>query len=406
MATSASERMRNWHGPQVLSYGFRPFFLFAGLWGALAMICWILMLTGLLNPPTAFSPFDWHAHEFVFGYTSAVIAGFVLTAVPNWTGRLPFIGWPLAWLASLWIIGRLAVIVSDMLPWWLTMVLDMAFLVVFVFVILREIIAGKNSRNLPVAGLVSLFAAANAVFHIEAAYGMPAAEGYGLRFALAAIIMLISLIGGRIIPSFTRNFLAARKITALPVPYSRSDLVVLLFGGVALLLFVALPQTAVTGALLVVAGVAHLWRQSRWQPFATGSEALLWVLHLAYLLLSLGFLSAGAGALGLVAWSAALHVWMAGAIGLMTVAVMGRAALGHTGRVLHANRWLTACYIALVLSVAARLGAGFMPEARGLLDLAGLLWILAFGGYSVLFWPIHTGPRLSKKAVSGKARTA
>ncbi len=406
MATSASERMRNWHGPQVLSYGFRPFFLFAGLWAALAMVCWILMLAGLVAPPTAFSPFDWHAHEFVFGYTSAVIAGFVLTAVPNWTGRLPFIGWPLAWLASLWIIGRVAVFVSGTLPWWLTMVLDMAFLVVFVFVILREIVAGKNWRNLPVAGLVSLIAAANAVFHVEAALGVLAAEGYGLRFALGAIIMLISLIGGRIIPSFTRNWLAARKITALPVPYSRPDLMVLLLSGVALLLFVALPQTAVTGVLLIVAGIAHLWRQSRWQPFATGPEALLWVLHLAYLLLSLGFLAAGAGALGLVAWSAALHIWMAGAIGLMTMAVMSRAALGHTGRALHADGWLAACYVAITLSVAARLAASFMPGTRGLLDLAALLWILAFGGYSILFWRIHTGPRLSKKAVSGKARTA
>lgn len=404
MVTSMSERMRNWHGPLVLSFGFRPFFLFAGIWATLGMALWVLMLTGHAALPVALSPFDWHAHEFVFGYTSAVIAGFVLTAVPNWTGRLPVIGWPLAALSALWIVGRLAILVSAWMPWWLVMVADLALLVVFAGVIAREVVAGRNWRNLPVAGLVGLLALANAAFHIEAAMGHRAAEGYGLRFALGVIIMLISLIGGRIIPSFTRNWLAQRKITELPVPFSRPDAAILVLNGVALILFVLAPNTVVTGALLVIAGFAHLWRQSRWQPLATGPEPLLWVLHLAYLLLSLGFIAAGAGAIGLLPQAAALHVWMAGTIGLMTLAVMGRAALGHTGRPLHAGGWLTACYLALTASVVVRLAAGFVPGTMGLLHLAAVLWIGAFGGFSILFWPVLTGPRLAKKAVSGKAR--
>jgi len=406
MVTSMAERMREWRGPQILSFGFRPFFLFAGLWATLAMALWVVMLTGRLHLPTAFSPFDWHAHEFVFGYTSAVIAGFVLTAVPNWTGRLPVIGWPLGVLALLWIIGRVAVLVSAWLPWWLAMAADLLLLVAFALMVLREVVAGKNWRNLPVAGLISLLALANAAFHVEAALGLPAAEGYGLRFALAVIVTLISLIGGRIIPSFTRNWLAQRKAVRLPVPYARPDAVILALSGLTLLLFVLLPDHAATGVLLVVAGLAHLWRQSRWQPLATGPEPLLWVLHLAYLLLALGFVSAGAGALDLVPQAAALHVWMAGAIGLMTLAVMGRAAYGHTGRALHAGPALAGCYVALVLSVAARLAAGFLPGATGLLHLAALLWVLAFGVFSAIFWPVLTRPRLARKPVSGQARTA
>lgn len=406
MVTSMSERMRNWHGPLILSFGFRPFFLFAGIWATLAMVLWVFMLTGALALPVAWSSFDWHAHEFVFGYTSAVIAGFVLTAVPNWSGRLPVIGWSLAWLSALWVAGRVAVLVSGWLPWWLVAIIDVGFLAVFAGVILREIVSGKNWRNLPVVGMVALLALANAAFHIEAALGHAAADGYGLRFALGAIISLISLIGGRIIPSFTRNWLARRQETEFPVPWSRPDLWILLGSGAALVLFVAAPGAAPTGWLLILAGIAHLWRQSRWRPFATGPEALLWVLHLGYLLLSLGFVAAGAATLGLVPYAAGLHVWMAGAIGLMTLAVMGRAANGHTGRPLHAGPWLAASYVALTASVAARFIAGFMPGSMGLLHLAALLWVAAFGVFSVLYWPILTGPRLAKKAVSGKARTA
>ncbi len=402
----AAERMRNWQGPAILSYGFRPFFLFAGLWAALAMVLWIIALMGHDILPTAFSPYDWHAHEFVFGYTSAVIAGFVLTAVPNWTGRLPVTGWPLAGLALLWIAGRVAVFWSAGLPLWLTMAADLAQLVALALVILREVTAGRNWRNLPVAGLIALFALANAVFHLEAAAGRLAAEGFGLRIALGAVLMLISLIGGRIIPSFTRNWLAARRVQALPVPFSRADAMILLGTGAALLLFVALPGQAATGGALILAGVAHLWRQSRWRPLSTGGEALLWVLHLAYLFLSLGFVSAGAGVLGLMPYAASLHLWMAGAIGLMTLAVMGRAALGHTGRALHAGRWLAACYGALAVSVIARLAAGFLPGSMGLLHLAATAWILAFGGFAVLYWPVLTGPKIDRKAVSGAARPA
>ena len=210
-----AKRIREWQGPALFSYGFRPFFLSAGLWAVLAMVLWLLFLTGHLDLPGPFDPTSWHAHEFLFGYTGAVIGGFVLTAVPNWTGRLPVTGWPLAGLSGLWLLGRIAVM--SPLDWWLILVLDLSMPVALVAVILREVLAGRNWRNLPVAGLIAVFALSNGLFHIEAARGIAASSGLGMRLGLAAVLMLIALIGGRIIPSFTRNWLAARGATALPV---------------------------------------------------------------------------------------------------------------------------------------------------------------------------------------------
>ena len=390
-----AKRMRDWRGPALLSYGFRPFFLAAGIWAVVGMCLWLMMLTGHLGFSGPFDPISWHAHVFLFGYTGAVIAGFVLTAVPNWTGRLPVTGWPLAGLAGLWLLGRIAVL--SPLDWRLILLLDLSMTVGLVGMILREIVAGRNWRNLPVALLITLFGFANALFHLDAARGLVAASGPGLRIGLAAVLMLIALIGGRIIPSFTRNWLAARGAQALPVPFSRGDVLVLALTAVTLLAFIVLPGHAVTASLCGLAGVAHLWRLSRWCGLATLPEPLLWVLHLAYAMLAIGFLTVGAAAIDLLPGPAAQHVWMAGTIGLMTLAVMSRASLGHTGRPLHAGPLLSACYIALTLSVVTRLAAGFWP---GLLHLSAGLWILAFGGYVILYWPILTGPRLAKKAVS------
>ena len=403
MMTSA-ERIRAWTGPVVLSFGFRPFFLLAGIWAAAAMVLWIFMLVGHTPLPTAFDPFAWHAHEFVFGYLSAVIAGFLLTAVPNWTGRLPIVGWPLAGLVALWCLGRGVVSVSAWLPWGVVLAADVAMVLVLGLTLAREIIAGRNWRNLPVLGLLALFVAANTVFHAESAAGYAASNGYGLRLGVAAVLMLIALIGGRIIPSFTRNWLAARKATHLPIPFGRPDSAVLGLTGLALAGFVLWPEAVPTAILCILAGVANLWRVSRWQGRQTGPEPLLWVLHVAYGFLSLGFVTVGAAGLGMLPQAGARHVWLAGAIGLMTLAVMSRASLGHAGRPLHAGPWLTAAYLALIAAVATRFAAGLLPGAVWLLHLSAALWIGAFGGFAVLYWPVLTRPRLAKKRPSGPLR--
>ncbi len=179
--TTTTEQMRAWQGPALFTYGFRPFFLGAALWAALAMALWIAMLAGPLALPTAFDPVSWHAHEFLFGYLGAVIAGFLTTAVPNWTGRMPIVGWPLAALFATWVAGRIAIAVSAALTPGLAAAIDLVFPVLFALAIGREIVAGRNWRNLPVLGLLATFILANALFHWEAARGGYAAGGYGLR---------------------------------------------------------------------------------------------------------------------------------------------------------------------------------------------------------------------------------
>ena len=222
-----------------LSLGFRPFFLFAALWALLGMALWVPMLLGLISLPSAFDPVSWHAHEALFGYLGAVLAGFLLTAVPGWTDRRPLAGWPLLGLLALWALGRVAVATSEHLAPWTVAAIDVSFPVVLAGYALREIVIGRNWRNLVVIALIGVFVAGNALFHWEAADGIYAASGHGLRTGLAAAIVLISLIGGRIVPAFTRNWLAARGGEALPAGFGLLDKLSVALTLVALAVWVA-----------------------------------------------------------------------------------------------------------------------------------------------------------------------
>jgi uncharacterized protein involved in response to NO len=387
--TSTAEQMRAWTGPAILTYGFRPFFFGAAVWAVLAMVLWVPMLSGHLMVPTAFDPVSWHAHEFLFGYLGAVVAGFLLTAVPNWTGRLPIVGWRLGMLAGLWIAGRVAVGVSGGLPPGLVAASDLAFPVVFALAILREIVAGKNWRNLIVVAMLGVFIIGNALFHWEAAQGDYAAQGYGLRLGLGAGVMMIAVIGGRVVPSFTRNWLVKQRSQVLPVsPMQGFDKVALVALLVALVLWAAVPLEAVTGAALALAGVLHGVRLIRWAGHRTLGEPLVTVLHAGYAFVPLGAFALAAEILlpGSFGMAGAQHLWMAGAIGLMTLAVMTRATLGHTGQALTAGTGTVVIYLALILSVLARVAGGVRPDLSGPLNsVAGLLWILAFGGFAVVY---------------------
>ncbi len=350
--TSTTEQKRAWNGPAILTFGFRPFFFGAAVWAALAMALWVPMLSGHQVLPTAFGPVSWHAHEFLFGYLGAVVAGFLLTAVPNWTGRLPIVGWRLGWLAALWLAGRVAVAVSGGLPAGLVAAVDLAFPVILALAIGREIVAGRNWRNLVVLGMLGAFLVGNALFHCEAVRGEYAAQGYGLRLGLGAGIMMIAVIGGRVVPSFTRNWLVKRRSETLPVPpmqrFDKATLVALL---VALVLWVAQPLSVATGVALALAGGLNAMRLARWEGHRTLAEPLVTVLHAGYAFVPLGALALSAEILapGSFGMAGAQHLWMAGAIGLMTLAVMTRATLGHTGQALTAGAGTVAIYMALVL---------------------------------------------------------
>ncbi|WP_112323034.1 NnrS family protein [Oceanibium sediminis] len=391
--SSTAEQMRAWRGPAILSFGFRPFFLGAAVWAVLAMVLWVAMLAGALRLPSTLDPVSWHAHEFLFGYLSAVVTGFLLTAVPNWTGRLPIVGWPLGGLFALWIAGRVAVAASTALPPVAVAIVDLALPVTLGLVIGREIVAGRNWRNLVVLAMLAVFTLANALFHWEAASGAYAAKGYGLRLGLGAGMMMIAVIGGRIVPSFTRNWLVRLGGGArLPAPPMQTlDKLVLLVLLAALLLWVAIPTHPLSGVALLLAGGAHVLRLARWAGGPSWREPLVLVLHVGYAFLPLGALALGADILwtgGLYA-ATAQHLWLAGAVGLMTLAVMSRATLGHTGRPLVAGAGTVAIYGAMVLAVLARICAGVLPaEAAWLHTVAGLGWIAAFGGFCAVYGPL------------------
>ena len=396
MAQTSIKRMRAWRGPALFSYGFRPFFLFAGVWAALSMSLWIAMLADGLDPPTRFDPVSWHAHAFLFGYLSAVLAGFLLTAVPNWTGRLPLVGWPLIGLAALWVAGRVAVLISAVLTPGLAAAIDLSFPLILGAVILREIIAGKNWRNLIVLGLLAVFTLANALFHLEAARGAYPAQGIGLRLGLATAIMMIAVIGGRIIPSFTRNWLVQHENPKLPAPpMQRFDKLTLLVTIACLLIWVVSPTSVVSGLGLLAIGALHLLRLARWRGDQTLTEPLVWVLHLSY-----AFIPLGAVMLGLAILRdetqivAAQHLWMAGGIGGMTLAVMTRATLGHSGRPLSANRKTALIYCTLFGAVLTLFMSGHVAMFT---ELSGLLWIASFCGFIWCY-----GPYLLRSKTAGK----
>ncbi|WP_113911377.1 NnrS family protein [Roseovarius dicentrarchi] len=400
MTTSTAGRMREWQGPTLLTYGFRPFFLGGAAWAAIAMMIWILTLTGALGMDLAFDPVSWHAHEFLFGTLGAIIGGFLLTAVPNWTGRLPVTGWSLGALALIWLAGRLAVTLPLGAHWAAVAVIDLSFTVALGAMILREIVAGKNWRNLPILALLVVFALANGLFHLDAAQGGFAAQGIGLRLGLGAVILMIALIGGRVVPSFTRNWLVKRGDPARPAaPMQRFDKAVLIVTVLTLALWVARPADAATGAALIVIGALHAVRLSRWCGLRTGADPLVAVLHVGYAFVPLGALALGAAALwpGALPLAAAQHLWMAGAIGMMTLAVMTRATLGHTGRALHAGRGTVALYILMAMSVLARLLADLLPGLP-LAELAALAWIGTYGGFALLYGPMLLTDKPGKAA--------
>ncbi len=352
------------------------------------------MLSGIVELPTAFDPVSWHAHEFLFGYLGAVLGGFLLTALPNWTGRPPVAGWRLGVLVVFWLLGRLAVATSLYWSAGITAAADLVFFVMLAVLAMREIVAGRNWRNLVVIIILTILIAANALFHWEAAQGSFVAQGYGFRLGLAAGIMMIAIIGGRIIPAFTRNWLVKRGAHSLPVQMNVFDgfaLVALLVG---LFAWVVIPERAVTGGVLIGAGAIHAVRLARWKGSKTLSEPLVWVLHAGYGFVPLGAVLLGVGLLApdTIPVAAAQHLWMAGAIGLMTLAVMTRATLGHAGAELRAGTGTAILYGALGFSVIARVLAGVMPElADALHAVAGVFWIVAFGGFVLIYGPFLLG---------------
>ena len=318
---NAIPRLKPHGGPALLSYGFRPFFLLGPLYAGLAVLAWLPVFYGELSLATTFfSPRDWHVHELLDGYVPAIVAGFLLTAIPNWTGRLPLQGGPLLVLVSAWLAGRLAVTLSTEIGWLAAAAVDSAFLLMMAAAVAREIVAGKNWLNLKIVALLSLLAAGNLAFHLEAHF-----EGialYATRLGIAIVIMLIMVVGGRIVPSFTRNWLMRRGPGRLPAPFDRFHLACLALSGAGLVLWILDPEGIPVGAALIGFAALNGVRLGRWAGDRTFPDRMVLILHVGYAFVPLGFLLGGLSVFNIVAPSAGIHARTARAIGIMTLAVM------------------------------------------------------------------------------------
>ena len=371
--------------------GFRPFFLFGALHAALSILLWVPWYLGFLHVPTALTPIAWHQHELLFGYVPAVIAGFLLTAIPNWTKRKRLTGTPLVLLFALWLAGRFAIFMSEKIGLPAANVINLAFLIVLGLYALREVVAAKNKRNYKLVAVIGLLAASQALFLYEfSRYEHVEIAG---RFAIAAIVLMISIVGGRIIPSFTANWLRKNNPGREPPSFGRFDLVAMVISTAALAAWPAglhWNTLATPVAILsLLAGALQLARQARWCPERTLSEPLVTILHVAFLFVPLGFVLTGIALMtdnGSFA-SAGIHAWTSGAIGTMTLAVMTRATRGHSGEALHApSSTVLVIYLPIVTSALLRIAVALAPQhTMLLLPPAGTLWVLAFCGYMLLY---------------------
>lgn len=390
---------REYTGPAFLSGAFRPFFLAASVWAVVSIFVWVLIISGVGNFPSALVETSWHSHEMIFGFGGAALAGFILTAVPNWTGRLPVRGMPLAVLAGLWLLGRLSILAAAFLNIQWIGLFDLPFLFALSFAVFREILSAKNKRNVPVAGLFGVFALANLIFHLEG-FGVSGFDGHGWRLGLGATVVLIAVIGGRIVPSFTRNWLAKSAPRGgakprLPVTPNALDKYIVILTGIALSAWTIAPEFIGSGLALILAGAGQLLRVSRWRGLSTLKSSIVFILHIGYAWIGLGLALLGTSIIwgGLIS-SNAIHALTIGAVGTMIAAVMSRASLGHAGRKIKAGLGLSSVYILISIAVCLRLATAPFPELYSVWIMAsGSAWMLAFAIFAALFFPLYLKPR-------------
>ncbi len=376
--------------------GFRPFFLAGALSAAVMIPLWLLVLAGVVTPATHFDPVSWHAHEMVFGFTTAVIAGFLLTAVGNWTQCETATGLPLGLLCALWMLGRIAMSSSVLRPG-LIAAIDLAFLPALMIVLARPLLAANNRRNFVMLGVVGALFAANVMTHLDALGSAPGWQRRGVLVAIDVVVVLMLLIAGRVVPMFTRNATKRDDIRSLP---KLDGLAVGMMVALTVVNAFMMPAPIVVAALSGGAAVLAAARAARWGTRHTLREPLLWILHAGYFWIPIGLALRAAGALeGGIHSLMATHAITAGAIGSLTLGMMARVSLGHTGRPLTASRSVAAAFVMITIGAAVRVAAPlFSDHYLAVLGIAGGLWAAAFAVYVIAYAKVLVSPRADGRA--------
>jgi uncharacterized protein involved in response to NO len=378
----------------LFAYGFRPFFLGAGWFAVLALGAWLWVYGGGLLS-AELPPHLWHGHEMLFGFVAAAIAGFMLTAVPNWTGARGFAGLPLVVLASLWLAGRIAFAGAGALPWGLLATIELAFLPALALLVSRPLIHSAN-RNTPLLAVLGALWLADGAFLLAVRDGDALAASRALHVTVAIVVLLITVIGGRIVPAFTGN---ALRRAGLPAPIrSRAPLEWLVIGATLAIVPIEIfaPNGRTAALIAALAAAAHAARLLQWRGLRTLREPIVWVLHAAYAWIPMGLALKATALLTGAPWAAHwLHALTIGAAATMILAVMTRASLGHTGRPLVASRPIAIAYALLITAAAVRVfGPSVATEYyAATVFAAGALWIAAFALFAGVYSPILVGPR-------------
>ncbi len=376
----------------VFNLGFRPFFLLSGAFAIILIALWIPVFTGGRALSTYYGQIGWHSHEMIFGYTVGVIAGFLLTSVRNWTGRSTATGGFLATLVTLWLLGRILPFFAATMPAWSISVVDLAFLPALTASIGVPLVRHGEKRNLLFLPLILGLFFANLLVHLELLGVVPGVAHHGIFLGLYLIILLIVIMGGRVVPFFTERALPGVVIKRRPLLEWLTPLTVIAY----LLAELLFPNSEVAGALAGLAAIINGIRVVSWYSHRYWQAPLLWVLHLGYGWIVVGFLLKAAASLGLVAAQFTIHAFTVGGIGVLTIGMMARVSLGHTARPLKVTSSIAVAFALLNIAAVLR---GLLPSIfplwfSQLVILSGMLWIAAFLIFVIVYAPILTQPRI------------
>jgi len=387
------------------AYGFRPFFLSAGLYATLTIFWWLGAFHGHWNLPVRWPPMWWHGHEMIFGFAVAAISGFLLTAVPSWTDTTRIHGRPLCLLVCTWLLGRVALMLPTVLPAPLVALADLIHVPVLIGFVSVPIFRARKLHNMGFPVLLLLLVFGNLLFHAQIMHPTTQTARLGLYLALYAIIVMLTVIGGRVVPAFTRNALRQRGDAA----EVNTNPLIAIAALAAMLVAMCLDLLSISDAtpspdLRTATGMAAalscfllLWRNRGWQFRRTLGQPILWILHVGQFWVALGFgLKACSAFWPVIPASNAFHAFSAGAIGTMALALMTRASLGHTGRAIHARPAIVVAYLFAIFGAAIRvlgplLGVSLYTPA---IITGGVLWACGYAIYTIVFWPILTRPRV------------